>query len=280
MMIRRALQWPIFQDREVWTFLLLIVLANVVFVHAIDQGWLRMAYYNYGRFLLLGLVLAAVVFLFRGWKAPFALLAPLTVWRFNPAWLLLAVLWPPTIGLVTLIGKGLILGTGLDEIRPTLSVALDPGVYPTVLVGAFIGEIVWVGYAVSRLSQRTTIFISSAIVGFFWSSWWLPIVLIGVGVVPGIPVFGLFISMIGIALMCGFIYSHTRSGIVVLALQISVNNSLLIFPVAPNSGGTITFVVFSSVYLLSSLLLYVFFGPRPLLKAPSSSKVVAPAWQS
>lgn len=254
------------RDREIWTVLGAIVLANCALVYAISERWLPERVYYNGRFFLLGLVLCAGVFAFRGWKAPFDLLRPLAVWRFHPLWLVLALLWPPAISVLTLAVKGVMLGTGLDEIsRATLSLALRRDIFPNVLLGALVGEIVWVGYALSRLRRHTTVLFASVIVGAFWAAWWTPIVLLGIGVIPGIPVPALFVAQIGVAIMCGFVYAHTRSGIVVLVLQLSVNCSLLIFPTAPFSGGVPTFIAFGAVYLLASLLLYLRFGPWPLI---------------
>lgn len=254
------------RDREIWTVLGAIVLANCAFVYAIAERWLPESVYYNGRFFLLGLVLCGGVFLFRGWKAPFDLVRPLLVWRINPLWLLLALLWPPAISVLTLVAKGVMLGTGLDELsRTTLALALRRDIFPNVLLGAFIGEIVWVGYAITRLRRHTTVLVASVIVGAFWAAWWTPIVLLGVGVIPGIPVPALFVAQIGVAIMCGFVYAHTRSGIVVLVLQLSVNCSLLIFPTAPFSGGVPTFIAFGVIYLLASLLLHLRFGPWPLI---------------
>lgn len=259
------------RDREVWTVLVSLVLANALFVFAISEGFLSMRFFHKGRFVLLGLVLASAVFLFRGWRAPFALLAPLKVWRLNPAWFLLAICWPPAMAMLALVAKGVVLGTGLAEITPTLAVVTRRDVFAMVLLGAFVGEIVWVSYAIGRLSKLLTPFVSSAIVGLFWGLWWTPLALFGIGIVPGIPVAALIFSMVGVALMCGFVYTHTRSALVVMSLQLSVNSSVLVFPIAPQSGGVPTYVAWSVIYLLCTVLLHVAFGPKPLLKPAAAA---------
>ena len=265
-MVRTSLPTSLLHDREIWTVLAAIVLGNVAFVYAVSEGLIGTRYYHLGRFLLLGAVLALGVFAFRGWRAPFELLKPLTVWRFNPAWFVLALLWPPLIGALALAGKGLLTGNGLSEITARFDVAFHPYVFRGVVIGAFIGEIVWVGYALARLGRSASVFVSSLIVGVFWAAWWVPIVVIGIGVIPGIPVWALFLGQTSLAVMCGFVYAHTRSGWVVFALQTSANSSLLIFPVSPESGGVPTYVAFSALYLAASTLLYLRFGPRPLLR--------------
>ena len=254
-------------DREVWAVLFLIVLSNVALIVAVSQGWLRSGIYIFGRFFLLAMVLAAGVFLFRGWKAPFALLKPLTVWKFNPLWIPFVVLWPQVLAALTLSVKGAILGTGFEEVgKATLEVAFHRHIFPNVVVSALVGEIVWVGYAIGRLSRNMTTLAASMIVGLFWAGWWTPAVIYGVGVIPNMPIPALFLAQTAVAVMCGFVYAQTRSGWTVLALQISANSAFLIFPVAPDSGGVATFAAFGAVYFVASLLLHVKFGPHPLFR--------------
>ena len=252
------------RDREIWAFLFLIVAANTAFIGAISLEYLSMRLYWKGRFLLLALVLVLVVWAFRRWDGVWAVLAPLTVWQVSPGWFVFAALWPPSIAVVTLVGKGLLLGTGwLAEINATSEVLVRS--LPTVLLAAFVGEIVWVGYAIGRLSRYASVMVASAIVGLFWSAWWLPMVVINVGVIPDIPPLALFVAMVGVAIMCGFLYAHTKSGLVVLTLQVSLNSSLLIFPTSPDSGGVPTYWAYSLVYFAGAVLLFWRFGPRPML---------------
>jgi len=251
---------------EVVIALCLIVVVNALFVGGIAAKLLPDRLYYLGRFLLLGSVLGGVVLVGSGIRGLLELLKPMTRWRISPVWYLLAFLWPGLIGILTLAGKGLLTGTGLAEISWDFSVISQPNVIRTVLIGAFIGEIVWVSYAIRKLSTRFTPFVGSQIVGTVWTLWWMPMVILDVGVIPGIPPLSLFLSMLGIAAMCSFIYSHTKSGIAVLILQVMVNSSALIFPVIPTTGGIPTFVAYSAVYYVCVLLLYARFGPRPILK--------------
>jgi hypothetical protein len=144
--------------------------------------------------------------------------------------------------------------------------AWNPNVVRAILLGAFVGEIVWVSYAIRSLYGKFTPFVGSQIVGTVWTLWWLPMVILNVGVIPGLPPLALWLSMLGIAAMCSFVYTKTKSGLAVLVLQIMVNSSALILPVIPTTGGVPTFVAYSAVYYLCVLLLYLFFGPRPLLR--------------
>ena len=249
--------------REVWIFLCLIVVVNSLFIVGINSGALPFRLYNVGRFLLLGLTLATVVFAIRRFEGLRELVRSLRVWRVNPLWYLLALLWAPTLSILFLAGKSLITGhNAFDSL--TYGLVSQPAIMRTVLIASFIGEIVWVAYSINTLSKRFGMLAGSLIVGGFWTLWWVPMALFGKGIVPELPLLPLLVSMLGIATMCGFVYLSSRSGPAVLLLQIMVNTSFLIFPIVPTSGGETTYLAFSATYLLASLTLFVLFGPRPL----------------
>jgi hypothetical protein len=251
----------IFKDRELSLFLVLIVAANTAFISALHFGWLPAFLYNKGRFLLLGCILAAVVFAFRRWQGILELVRPMTVWRINPAWFVFALAWPPATCLLTLSIKGWANGNLMGAIVIDFATITQPTVFATVALGAFVGEIVWVSYTIGRLQKTTGVPLASQIVGVFWTLWWVPIVIINVGVIPDLPLDALLVNMLGVAAMCGFVYSQTKSGLAVLTLQLSLNSSLLIFPVVPDSGGVATYWLFAVVYFIAVFLLYARFGP-------------------
>jgi membrane protease YdiL (CAAX protease family) len=246
-------------DTELWVFLCLIVIANALFIGAIAQGILPDWVYAYGRFLLLASVLITVVALYRGRAALLDLLRPMTVWRVAPGWFVLATLWPPTMCIVTL------LITGEPLRKPDGGLIHEPLIMFNILLASFVGEIVWVSYAIGRLSRRLSVLLAGLVVGFFWTLWWVPMVVYGHGVIQELPIGALMLNMMGIAAMCAFVYSKTGSGLVVLALQVMVNSSLLVFPVIPTTGGAPIYWIFAIVYFLSVILLYLAFGPRPII---------------
>lgn len=262
-----ALPAALWRDREIWLFLVLIVVANSAFVYAIAEGLLSQRYYWQGRFLLLGLILVLVAFAFRGFKAVWALITPVLHWRVHPGWYLFALLAPPVVCVLALLGVGLVQGVGLSLLTVSLETVTNPAVYPAMLLSAFVGEIVWVGYAIGRIKRHSSVLVASLIVGLFWSAWWVPVVLINLGVVTGMSIPALFVHLVGVALLCGFVYAHTGSGLVVLILQLCFNSTLISFPATPASaGGPMAFWAFISLYLLASLALYLGYGPRPLLR--------------
>lgn len=250
---------------EVWFFLFGIVILNACFITAIANGILPRGLYNWGRFILLASYLVFVVYLARQMGGVLSLLKPMAVWRVSPKWFLLAAIWGVMNATIVLILKGLILGTGLSEVQVSFDVIARPRLIQVIIISSFIGEIVWIGYAVQKLSARFTPFVSALIVGLFWTAWWTPMVFLQVGIVPELPLGGLLLNQTGIAIMCAFFYARTGSGLVVLTMQIFFNSSILVFPVAPTSGGVATYWGFAMFYFTVSTLFYIRFGPRPLL---------------
>jgi hypothetical protein len=258
----------LFRKHEVWFFLGLIVVANTLFVSGIVFEGLPHRLYSYGRFALLGGVLFGIILLARGPDGIRDLLRPMLVWRRSPLWYVFAIAWNPVLCVIVLSGIAL-LGHGTSpEIHTKFSVIGEPSTLRLLFISSLVGEIVWISYAIRRLSQDFTPYVSALIVGGVWTCWWLPMVFYGYGVIPGLPVGALLLNQVGIAAMCTFVYMHTRSGFIVLCLQLMANSSALIFPVNPVDGGLTVYWIFAICYFVAALLLFVIFGPKPLFGVP------------
>lgn len=249
---------------EVWVFLCLIVVVNAVFVTMVAKDFLPRSLYPLGRFALLGGVLASVVLVGSGLRGIIDLLRPMTKWQVKPGWYLLALLWAVGVASLVLLLEQFV-ATDPTPYGATLHAVMKPRIQATILIGAFVGEIVWVSYALRNLTTRFTPFVSSQIVGVFWTLWWMPMVILNYGIIPDLPPVALLINQTGIAAMCAFIYWHTRSGFLVLLLQIMVNSTLLIFPVIPTEGGVGTYWAYAVTYYICAALLFAVFGPKPML---------------
>jgi membrane protease YdiL (CAAX protease family) len=260
---------------EIWVFLVAIVVVNAIFVGAIDAGILPAGLYGFGRFLLLGGVLFALVFFLRGVEGMVELLRPMLKWRVAPAWYLVAIVWGAGNMILFLIGKGLFTGNGLAEVTANLGIVSQPRVQVTIFVSSFIGEIVWISYAVGKLSERFTPYVAALITGVFWTLWWGPMWVLNFGIIPDLPFLALLINQTAVAVVAGFLYWHTRSGLVVLIGQMLFNASLLVFPVVPSNGGIATYSAFAVVYFLTALALFLVKGPKPLFRRDTPVRAMA-----
>ncbi|MDA0811383.1 MAG: hypothetical protein O3C21_03175, partial [Verrucomicrobia bacterium] len=78
------------------------------------------------------------------------------------------------------------------------------------------------------------------------------------------PLIALLFNQMGIAAMCAFVYFHTRSGLLVLVMQIMFNATILVFPITPTVGGAPTYWAFALTYFCAALILFLIFGTKPI----------------
>ena len=260
------------RKNEIWVFFFLIILSNTAFIWAIDVGLLPEGAFNMGRFALLGGVLFGLIFVLRGFGGIIDLLRPMLVWRVAPVWYLVAIVWAIANMVLFLMGKGVVTGNGLAEIRTNFGIVTRPSVMVTILISSFIGEIVWISYAVRKLSQTHTVYIAAMITGLVWTLWWVPMVYFEIGVIPGLPILAMLINQTGVAAVAAFLYWHSRSGLIVLIAQILFNGALLVFPVAPTTGGVPAYYAFASMFFVSALALFLVAGPKPIFRSAAQVK--------
>lgn len=257
---------PLLRKHEVGIVLAAILLANAAFVTLIANKMLPVGLYNYGRFALLAGVLFGLVFLSRRLEGVVDILRPMVEWRRSPKFYLFAILWTVAICSLVLLVKGMLAGdfSYLGEIKAGLAKISHPKLIVTLAVSSFVGEIVWVSYAIRALSKSFSPFVSALIVGAVWTAWWMPMAIFNFGIIPNLPLIALLFNQTGIAAMCAFVYFHTRSGFLVLIMQIVFNATILVFPITPDIGGVGTYWAFALTYFFAAVLLYLKFGPTPL----------------
>ncbi|WP_179349060.1 hypothetical protein [Winogradskyella pacifica] len=253
---------------EVWIFLILCPVVNVPFVQARIEGFISESIYMTGRFCILLFILICLLLYTRGLKGVINLFKPMLTWKVHPKWYLLSLIFPSTIALITLVLKSTYYDVEVDAFISIKTTTLRA--YLAFFVWAFLGEVVWVSYCIRELSKSIKPFYAGQIVAVFWTLWFIPVILLGEGILPEIPIVSAFIFMFGVAGMCAFIYSHTKSGICVLLLQSMVNLTLVSFPIAPTNGGAPTYTTFGIIYFLTMLGLW---GADYLIKNNKKKKL-------
>lgn len=249
------------KKNEIWVFLVLGPIVNALFVYARILGLIPKPLYNTGRFCVLLIFLIFLVKYTRGIKGVKDIFKPMLNWRVHPKWYIFGFLFAFTVGVLTLSLKGIYFeGDFTSYLKTNFGVLTFRGIV-ALFLWAFLGEVVWVSYCIRELSKITKPFYASQIVGVVWTLWWIPIIIHGEGVLPGIPIFSLAIFMLGIAGMCTIVYGHSKSGTCVLILQFMVNISLNALSISPSTGGVQTFTAFSIVYFLTMLGFMYFMNP-------------------
>lgn len=248
---------------EIWVFFGVLFILNTAFVVAIGEGWLERKYFAQGRLLLLAGTLIVIVCASRGVRAALGLFRPLFVWRVPPLVFLAAILWPFVFAISFVIIRSQVQGVPLQLTNPDgIALLQRDGVLFRVFVVSLVGEIVWVGYAIRNLNKFYALPIAAAITGTFWALWWLPMVIYGIGVIPGFTFFALWMNVLGVSFFCGFFYALTKSGLVILIMQFLFNCAVLSIPILPGVAGQGAFTASAATYMVLGFLAVVFLLPR------------------
>jgi membrane protease YdiL (CAAX protease family) len=194
-------------------------------------------------------------------------------WRVPAKWYLLAFSWKfmfTYIGIAFIVVLGIapwpgflvdnfILGTGEASVAWVKNLPFIVGI-------AFVEETSWLKFGLTRLQERYKALPACLIMGMAWGLWYLPMLLIHEGVPDGYPWPVFLVSMICLTILLGWTYNMTRSGTILLIMQIMSNCAFFIIPVLPAWwGGDATYVTgFVSVNLLSAVTLVLVFGWREL----------------
>lgn len=235
-------------------------------VGAKAQGLMTQRFNSLTQFGLLLFLLVGVVFFCRGWKGLYEIVKPMFEWR-RSVWLyVMVVFWTLGIGLIVLTVQSLIGAVPLtfESIKPGLAKITNPKLMTTLIISSFIGEMVWISYTLRKLSFLSTPFVSALVVGFAWTMWWLPMAIFNYSIIPNLPLLGLLINQTGVAAMCAFVYYHTRSGLLILIMQICFNSTLLLLPITPTPDANGTYWAFAITYFAAAVGLFMKFGPLPL----------------
>lgn len=250
-------------------FFAVLLLANYALIALIMAEVLPTGVFGLGRFYLMGLVLFSIVFLARGIGGVLELLRPLTRWRLDWRWFAFAALWP-WIAVLAALGLHALAGSPFPALEAfNFGFVLRPGIIKTILIGALIGEIVWISYALRHYMPRMGALAAAHLVGLVWSAWFAPMVLMDFAVPPGIPLWALFLNQCGIAMMCALLYQRTQSGLLILVLQVSFNAAFIASPVTPVTGSIEVYSIFTALYYALALGALLTFG-KPFRKSATA----------
>lgn len=141
---------------------------------------------------------------------------------------------------------------------------------PFIIGIAFVEETAWMKFSVTRLQEKYSAVTSCLIVGVSWGMWYLPMLLLGDGVPDGYPWPVFMLSMVCLTILLGWTYNMTRSGTILLIMQIVSNCAFFIIPVLPAHWNLDASYVnsFVAVNCISAILLVIIFGWKELGTGP------------
>jgi membrane protease YdiL (CAAX protease family) len=253
-------------DFGIWLFPVGAVVIQAVFVYCIANGILPDRFYPMGRFYLLLLLAFLFALLRSGPQGIVDIIKPMLVWRVSIGWYLFAIFWLAFFALGILFIKNLIDGDPFKTIPLTFNIFNNYLLIKGIVLNSIIEEIVWVGLILIMLQKKFSILMASQILAIFWYLWWVPVILYGEAVIPGLPLSILWFHYLGIAATCAWVYYFTKSGLVVALMQMLTNGVSLIVPILPHLSDMNTYIAFIIGKFVFGILLFVVFGPKPLFR--------------
>lgn len=215
-------------------------------------------------FFPLGLAMLLTTYL-DGWGALGKLFGSYLHWQVPLRWYALAFSWKFILGYVGIL---LAVVAGLDEWpgwlnRNWLSETIRNAFF---VVGiAFVEETSWIRFSVTRLQEKRSALFCATWVGTAWGLWYLMMMLLGEGVPDGIPWYAFMISMFSLSVFLTWAYNSTRSGMVLLIMQVFSNCAFLSVPMLPVPEKPPYFMnAFVALFLLVSVLIIRRWGARNL----------------
>ena len=201
-----------------------------------------------------------------GSKGILDLIRPLLRWRVHIGWWMFAIFWLTAFAIALLAVQNLVLGRGFAAIPLHFTDVTKFQVIKLIVMVSIIEEIAWIGFATNRLSKDMTPFSASLIIGIFWCSWWVPVIVYGDGVIPGLPISILFVHYLGIAATCMWVYHFTKSALLVAVMQMFTNVVSLVVPILPHQGGMTIYIIYVIAKCAVAIALFRCFGPKPLFQ--------------
>ncbi len=141
---------------------------------------------------------------------------------------------------------------------------------PFILGVALVEETTWMKYCTTRLQDKYSAFVSCSITGVIWGLWYLPMLLLGEGVPDGIPWYFFLLSMMGLALLLGWVYNMTHSGLILLIMQLISNIAFYVMPALPgaHNGDARYIMAFVWVEVAIAAFVVIRYGPKDMGLGP------------
>ncbi len=227
------------------------------------------------RFRVFGPLVFAVLLTayLEGWTGMRNLFGSFMHWRVPAKWYALAFSWK---FLFTWAGVAVLAVLGMRQWPGFFVADLLEGHFgalqalaknmPFIVGIAFVEETAWMKYGVTRLQERFHALPACLLVGVAWGLWYLPMLLVGEGVPDGYPWPVFMLSMVALTVLLAWAYNMTRSGLVLLIMQVVSNCAFFLLPVLPGlhhmDAAYVTAFVGANVG--SAIVLVLVFGWREL----------------
>ena len=190
------------------------------------------------------------------------LFGPFLKWRAPAKWYALAVSWKFIMGYCALL-LVYIQGGAVEWFSDNLGNLLAH--MPFIIGIAVVEETAWIRFSMTRMQTRFSAFWSAMIVGNCWASWYLPMNLIDIGTPLGVPDIVFHSGVVSLTVLLIWVYNSTRSGTVLLIMQILSNMAFFIVPVLPEGMNDASRIIaYGWLFVVVAASLVLVFGTKNL----------------
>ncbi|MBK8340872.1 MAG: hypothetical protein IPK99_13140 [Flavobacteriales bacterium] len=189
------------------------------------------------------------------------LFGPFLRWRAPAKWYALAVSWKFIMGylalIIVLVQGGAVEWVSPDNLKNLL-------LHMPFIVGiAVVEETAWIRFSMTRMQSRYSAFWSAMIVGNCWACWYLPMNLIDIGTPLGVPDIVFHSGVVSLTVLLIWVYNTTRSGTVLLIMQILSNMAFFIVPVLPQGMNDASRIIaYGWLFVVVATTLVLVFGTK------------------
>ena len=181
-------------------------------------------------------------------------------WRVSAKWYAFALSWKFFMGYLAIISVYLIYGGELEWVIHGSLWSLF--IHMPFIVGiAIVEETSWIRFSLTRMQMKYSAFWSCMIVGNCWATWYLPMNLIDIGTPQGVPDIVFHSGVVSLTVLLAWVYNTTRSGTVLLIMQILSNMAFFLMPVLPNDVVPVhRIIAYAWIFVFVAIALILIFG--------------------
>ncbi len=185
-------------------------------------------------------------------------------WRVPRRWYVFAFSWKFIMGYAAIILAYLFYDAPLDWWNENTLHTLIAHL-PFIFGIALVEETSWVRFSMTRMQMRYNAFWSAMIVGNCWALWYLPMNLIDIGTPQGVPDIVFHSGVVSLMVLLIWVYNSTRSGTVLLLMQIMSNTVFFLIPVLPDDVVPMgRIIMYAWLFVFVAVVLILVYGTENL----------------
>lgn len=268
-------QWaPILRKHQITIFVVLMLIVQCVAAAAVKLGLVRRGVFEWSFLAKPGIALA-LIWLVDGNSGFHSVMKSLFHVRLNWRWYVIAVLGMPAILVSTVYLHRALTGT-LDVPVPYNFWSVTgwyPKMWIVMLTMCIADELAFFSFTYTRLAPRFTGLSAALVTAFIWTLSYAPRLIMESDMLADstMPYWVLGAFFFTVAPICAWVYGSTKSGFLLVLLQLVANFGTLMLPILPGHTGTIwVYVTQSAIMAAVSGALALIYGGKSLKAAEHS----------